>query len=71
MKFVLLFIAAVSAIQLDKETPTADAHKARMLAKAADDHAKLMGFANESLANQKAGVAASAADIAAYKASHR
>ena len=71
MKFVLLFIAAVSAIQLEKDTPAADAHKANMLKTADGYHKTLMDFANESLDNQKAGVAASAADIAAYKAAHR
>ena len=74
MRFAILFIAAsaVSAIQLEKSyQPEQTDYKNNMLKKAGDDHAVLMSHADDALAKQKAGVAASAADIAAYKASHR
>ena len=73
MKFVLLFIAAAAAVKLEAApiaTPAADAQKARSAEQGEAQHATTMGQAAFIDGRSKAGVAASAADIAAYKAAH-
>ena len=74
MRFVLLLIAAVSAVQLEKGTESPDtiaAYRVNM-AKAADaQHKVTMGTAKVYNDLQKAGVAAGEADTKAYLASHR
>lgn len=73
MKFVLLFVAAAAAIKLDAvpiATPAADAQKARSASEGEAQHAGTMQQADFIDARSKAGVAASAADIGAYKTAH-
>ena len=75
MKFIALaLIATVAAVKLDDNKnyqPEQAEYKANMEASAASQHGDTMADANKKLAAQQAGVAASAADIEAYKAAHR
>ena len=76
MKFtlVLAVIASVSAIELNaaKELiPESGIYWDSVHANADAMNAHTLNVANDSLKYQQAGVNASAADIAAYKASHR
>ena len=74
MKFIALaLIATVAAVKIDATPyqPEQAEYKANMEASAAAQHGETMADANKKLAAQQAGVAASAADIAAYKAAHR
>ena len=71
--FALALIAAVSAVKLEA-TPyqPEQADYAQNCHNSADaQHGETMADANKKLGAQQAGVAASAADIAAYKAAHR
>ena len=72
MKFIALLIATVAAVKIaKKEGPDAiEAYNVRWQAEANGMHAGTMGEADRRLGNQVAGVAESAADIAAYKAAH-
>ena len=70
MKVVLLFIAAVSAVQIHKQDPVIDAYNVKWQAEAAGQHSGTMGEANRRLGNQQAGVAESKADQCAYNLSH-
>ena len=73
MRFALFFIAlaTVSAVQLQKDTPAADAHKARMLKEADAQHKVTMARADGLLKQQQSGVAASAQSIKDWKAATR
>ena len=73
--FALALIATVSAVQLSDNAkpyqPEQTDYKNNMNAAANAQHGATMADANAKLAAQQAGVAASAADIEAYKAAHR
>ena len=71
--FALALIATVSAVKLDAAPyqPEQSEYKANMLKAADDQHGVTMVDANKRLAHQQAGVAASEAEIEAYKAAHR
>ena len=71
MKFVLLVIAAASAIKLQGD-PAYDYtdYTKDMYAKADGMHAGTMGQADKLLSNQQAGVAGSAAEQHAYNVAH-
>ena len=68
--FALALLATVSAVKLDAAPyqPEQAQYKANMEASAATQHGDTMADANKKLAAQQAGVAASAADMASYKA---
>ena len=70
--FALALIATVSAVKLNGPyQPEQAEYAANCHANADAFHGDTMAESNTRLANQKAGVASSAADIEAYKAGHR